>query len=1032
MAQNKLDYTGLTYDTIQAQITDLINSDTNFDKFRESSIAQTLIEVFTGTTDILNYYLNRRAEECYFDTAQLKSSVISLSRMLGYVMNRSEPARANLRMIVKGNIEDNQIQIPYYSKFSYSGDNYVLVNTLTYRFPNDQYILMNTDSEFTIDLDSFGNPIQIVQGEIKEKVFNGTTNAQVGAPFQIYKIEDTTFSNVYGDKDFFFNDVTQVHVGENKSDLNRFVIDRRSLLNWEYIYNAKDLNVSQKVCLIRTSTDGFVEILFGDGNDVVDVNTVENQQKSGGLARKGALTRKDNIYVQYLSTKGASANQTGVIRDKVNFSGKIYNSNGKDITSNITFQLLSNVYGGAQEESTDSIKYSAPKIYYSLDRLVAKDDYIAFLKSLTTPIVVQNALAWGEQEERNRYNVFALAKMFNVVLFTLTGSLYNLTANPHFAKSGDQYDDAVLDLDYDPYGFQTQGYFNVYILQKMVNQISRYTTLTTFYEIDGANFGEATVIEGETSSARTSRTLNDIAVNIQNQLKTNFPSGTATFGLQYASDIHECASNIKAPGLVTISGLLETSLTSQTGELYLNKLASKINDALQAFIDYRGNKIDNENFGDVAFIDRNDKVTLKKIIVWNNIGNLINPDDTANNDANGTNGTSFRFRLRFSEVANDKEVYPKSKCYITEFDNSLFLQILKLSTAAVFPVTVSDTGYEMNGKISSVLTEVSKRSQVSIKNIYVSPIIHRFNLVGTVYVKSLYDRMEVRRQITNALYEWLDINADFNTPIYLSNIMEIIENNLGVINANVRLQPEDITSGAIIKPSWTDRRDYTNTFYNPNPKENPIYRKYNYGNCPTCGDTLADIVNRALSGYLSRSSGTANIDTIRIMKDGINIYGSTLEKLSYTLANNLNERTFYLDFAGCLYKEFLDLAMQPLKQTCSIESYTCVGNDGAYIPNYSRFIGLSQESTIQNSYNSDVITSVVIKSDFAVLMEAIHKDLSYIIMENMIDSTGNIDAEYNGTDGYIRGGYSLSSEIVQINADGIDSQNNLLLKFEYK
>jgi len=391
---------------------------------------------------------------------------------------------------------------------------------------------------------------------------------------------------------------------------------------------------------------------------------------------------------------------------------------------------------------------------------------------------------------------------------------------------------------------------------------------------------------------------------------------------------------------------------------------------------------------------------------------------------------SFRFRLRFSEVADDKIAYSQSKCYITEFDNSLFLQILKLSTATVFPVTVSNEGYEMNGKISSVLTEISKRSQVSIKNIYVSPIIHRFNLVGTVYVKSLYDRMEVRRQITNALYEWLDINADFNNPIYLSNIMEIIESNLGVINANVRLQPEDITSGVISNPTRNNLISYMNTFYNPDATKNPIYRKYNYGDCVSCGNDLASIVNNALSSYLSNSLGTANIDTLRVMNDGV--YGSTLESLTYTLSNNINERTFYMEFAGCLYKKFLDLATTPLKKTCSSESYTCLGNDGRYIPNYARFIGLSQDSTLHNTYNSDVVSSVVIKSDFALLMEAIHKDLSYIIMENMIDSNGNIDSEFDATSGYIRGGYSLSSEIVQINMDGKDRQNNLLLKFEYK
>ena len=133
--------------------------------------------------------------------------------------------------------------------------------------------------------------IEIVQGTIKEKVFNGATNAQVNAPFQIYKIEDSDFSNVYGEKDFFYNDVTQVYVGESKSEDTRFTIDRRSLLNWETI-NTSDLSKSQSVCVIRTSTDGNVEILFGDGN-TDGINTSSNPTATGRFARKGAITRSN-------------------------------------------------------------------------------------------------------------------------------------------------------------------------------------------------------------------------------------------------------------------------------------------------------------------------------------------------------------------------------------------------------------------------------------------------------------------------------------------------------------------------------------------------------------------------------------------------------------------------------------------------------------------------------------------------------------------------------------------------------------------
>ena len=179
---------------------------------------------------------------------------------------------------------------------------------------------------------------------------------------------------------------------------------------------------------------------------------------------------------------------------------------------------------------------------------------------------------------------------------------------------------------------------------------------------------------------------------------------------------------------------------------------------------------------------------------------------------------------------------------------------------------------------------------------------------------------------------------------------------------------------------------------------------------------------------------TANIDWVRVMFSDVNSE-DVLEEFHYTLNNFISSRTFYVDFVGELYKQFLkkinDVEALSGIYPCSPNSYTCRNNAGSYYPNYRRFIGLP--SNVENTFNSDHIHSAVIKSDFAILMELIYKDLSYIIMENMIDSNGNIEVEYNDNNQYVRGGYSLSSEIVQVNLDGFDKENNnLLLKFDYK
>ena len=1059
MNGNELKYTSLTHEDIFRQVYDRFlktpDGETNhkFDNFRESSIAQTLIEIFTGVVDINNYYIQRRAEECYFDTAQLKSSVISLSRMFGYVMNRREPSHANIRMIIEGDIEDNQVQIPYYSKFSFEGNPFILVNTMTYRMSDSVYNSMSDESEIIVDVDSFDKPIEIVQGVIKEKIFNGVSNSQINAPFQIYKIEDKTFSNVYGDKDFFYNDITQIYVGEDKTEETRFSIDRRSLLNWETI-DSSNLTKSHSVCVVRTSTDGFVELLFGDG-DPTQVNTNKTPDATGGFARKGAITRKDNIYVQYLSCDGKSTNKYGVIGDKVDFSGKIYNSNGKDITSNISFELISNVYGGADDESMDSIKYSSPKIYYSLDRLVTKDDYIAYMKSLNSPINVQNAIAWGEQEERDLANKFALAKMFNTILFTMTGSLYDLDANPHVPKIGQQYNEVVLDLNYNPYRFQTQGYFNIFTIQQMVNQLNRYKTQTSFYEIDGLNFYNSG-LEIDIDNNNTI-SIDDVATRVQQQLKDNYPNKKPKLYFDYTSDNHDMVSNINMSDYVEvdINSLYENDGSyTNSGRQFMNQVAILIDKALRGYKDKRGNRTDNSNFDVAAFIGRgcsdcNDTPCpdVDTLVSWENSDTL-----TCTSTDDNISGAVYEFRLRFNESYenNNKDSSP---CYITRFPGTLnsFAGILGLNGAEVYETTVNRQNNEMNGKITTVVNDLSSRSQTNVKNIYVSPIIHQMDLVGEVYIKSLYDKEQVKTEIINDLYEWLDINADFNEPLYLSNIIELFENNIAVVNANIKLKPTIDTS-------------YSTQIYDPSPITNKIYEKYTragqkYNDEHGLGifyNSLADTVNKRLYEYLTPISDTANIKFDRELylstyycnnydDNGVcepyiwnntpyfNNHYMDLETMNYKLLNHINERSFYNDFAGPLYNEFKAIALQ---QQCGVDLIceTQSKNKNIYAtPNTGRFIGYYQNS-VANTYRSDAVRESVIRSDFAIIMEQIHKDLNYIIKTNLIDSYGNIEVSYNTSNEYVRGGYSLGSEIVQILTESKDPQDTTksLLQFKYK
>jgi hypothetical protein len=451
MDKNFLNFTGLSYSQIKDAVVSRMAADPRFSTFTESELNALLVEIFSATTDFTNYYIERRAEESFFDTAKLRSSIILLSKMLGYVSSRPNPATTAIRIRIKslpnGTTTSSQLLIPKFSAFTYGSSKFILKDSLVYTVTSEDIAQFAVDPTYYIDLEftdknsvglvrktneltqSDRTDITLVQGEIKTHFVDGTVNTEKNKRFQVYKISDKEFSNLYGSEDYGVNvitnttnildNVTRVGVGtsigaafsvsNNQSDFDNsgeFYIDRRSFLNETTIpeLDSAEAGSTTKFCVVRTTPDDNVEILFADGN----------------IGKVGPMNL-ENLYVKYLATKGAQSNQLGVIGNKVIPQETSF---GAFSPSNVDFYLRKNITGGSDKEDVDSIKMNAPGIFYSLDRCVSTKDYINFLKTIVSPINVKNAIAWGEQEESQSSKI-ANIKLFNVVLFSILGELYS-------------------------------------------------------------------------------------------------------------------------------------------------------------------------------------------------------------------------------------------------------------------------------------------------------------------------------------------------------------------------------------------------------------------------------------------------------------------------------------------------------------------------------------------------------------------------------------------------------------------------------
>ena len=89
----------------------------------------------------------------------------------------------------------------------------------------------------------------------------------------------------------------------------------------------------------------------------------------------------------------------------------------------MSFIFNSDITGGVNFESQNSMKINSKLFYSSNQKLITLADWKSYFLSLTEPFTVTNAIAWGEQNVQNSNNQDS-PYMQNTVLYSLFGTLY--------------------------------------------------------------------------------------------------------------------------------------------------------------------------------------------------------------------------------------------------------------------------------------------------------------------------------------------------------------------------------------------------------------------------------------------------------------------------------------------------------------------------------------------------------------------------------------------------------------------------------
>ena len=482
-----MDYTKLSHESILDEWNNRILADEKYKNLSQASIYAYFQEMFSGVMDMTNYYIQRTAEENYLDTAKLDSSIIKLGKNLGYQPKRAVPAVGNISIELRGPLPStvqagdtiwfNNEDL----KFTFNGHDFMLdacySYTLTeadvrdgqspswrkkilyavngYETQQDGYITLSGKVSATAS--SKLRYIKVVQGKRAVKVLDPITYSnKIGKQYQFYDIDDLSFSNWYGIRDPFAYvngeyskqyGITKVGIGTDQKsafqeDSLFYIEDEAVELSKAFKKRKKsEFGADLKVCCIRSNYDKTVRIYFGNGID----------------SCPGLTSTDQNLYVQYFQTDGSDANYPNAVGSVLSAQGKIYASRAGSVTniSNyVTFMFESAVHGGTDFESKERIKINSKIYFASTSKLITLPDFMSYLLTITDPINVKHAIAYGENQLEDLSGEHDAGRT-NIVLYTLFSDIYReangLYRPINIFDENEDISNSCLYIDYNTY-----------------------------------------------------------------------------------------------------------------------------------------------------------------------------------------------------------------------------------------------------------------------------------------------------------------------------------------------------------------------------------------------------------------------------------------------------------------------------------------------------------------------------------------------------------------------------------------------------
>jgi len=317
----KLEISQLDFDGIKDNLKTFLSQQDEFTDYNfEGSGMNILLDILAYNTHYLGYNANMLANEMYLDSADQRSSVVSLAKQVGYTPRSSTSSQATIDVVVN-NASGASLTMSTGTKFTTTvdGTNYSFVN-------NADVSISPQDGVY-----KFSN-LNIFEGTYLNYKYTANTSD---------KDQRFIIPN-----DFVDTGTLTVKVQESSSD--------STTNTYKLATGITALDSTSKVYFLQEVENGRYEVYFGDG-------------VLGEAIADGNIVILDYITCNLDEPNGATS---------FTLSGTVGGF------ANVTITTLGNAANGSGPETIKSIKYNAPRDYTSQDRAVTAEDYKVLVKSL--------------------------------------------------------------------------------------------------------------------------------------------------------------------------------------------------------------------------------------------------------------------------------------------------------------------------------------------------------------------------------------------------------------------------------------------------------------------------------------------------------------------------------------------------------------------------------------------------------------------------------------------------------------------------